>query len=251
MKGLIAITRRELSGLFLQPLAWVLLCLALLLHGMFLSAYLIQTGGDVRLATIASFGQVSFWILGLLLAPLLTMRMVSEEARSGILEFLLTAPVSELAVVVGKHLAATTFFAILWSTSLLFAAGAAALGAQVDWAQLWIGYLGAVLVSGLFCAIGLFTSTLTSTPILSAFLAFLISAAMLMLPGVLAGYWSNAWGFDERMLFLVTSKFDVFDRFGNSFLLGAVDSGHLVFFLVWIGLFLFLSVRLLETRRWR
>ena len=147
MKGLSAITRRELAGLFFQPLAWVLLCLALLVHGLFMALILKQTGGDVRTTLISALGAGSFWLLTLLLAPLLTMRMISEESRSGLLEFLLTAPVSDLAVVLGKQLAATAFFAILWTSTLLFAIGASLLGAEVDWGQLLVGYGGALLVS--------------------------------------------------------------------------------------------------------
>ena len=251
MKGLTAITRRELAGLFLQPLAWVLLCLALLVQGFFLTLFLQQSGGDVRSALLSGFGNFNFWILTMLLAPLLTMRMISEESRSGLLEFLLTAPVSDFAVVLGKQLAATAFFAILWSSTLFFAIGAAWLGAEVDWAQVLVGYSGAVLVSALFCAIGLFTSSLTQTPVLAAFLAFLIGLTMIVLPGVLGKYWTRSWGLDDQWLAAATTKFDLSQRYMNSFLLGTVDTGHVVFFLTWIGLFVFLSVRLLEMRRWR
>lgn len=251
MKGLSAITRRELAGLFFQPLAWVLLCLALLVHGLFMALILKQTGGDVRTTLISALGAGSFWLLTLLLAPLLTMRMISEESRSGLLEFLLTAPVSDLAVVLGKQLAATAFFAILWTSTLLFAIGASLLGAEVDWGQLLVGYGGALLVSSLFCSIGLFASALTQTPVLAAFLAFLIGLTMVMLPGVLSTYWTAAWGLDDRWLDAITSKFDLTERYVNSFMLGALDTGHLVFFLAWISLFVFLSVRLLEMRRWR
>ena len=247
MKGLVAITRRELAGLFLQPLAWVLLCLALFVHGAFFAAFLAGTDGDLRLALIASFGQLPFWVLVSVLAPLLTMRMIAEEARSGMLEFLLTAPVADASVVVGKHLAATSFFVLLWGTSFLFALGAQSLGAEVDWGQLGAGFLGAVLISALFCAIGLFASTTSSTPALAAFLAFLLSFGLLVAPGLLA----QRWPYDDRLLYTVTSKFDVVDRYVNSFLIGAIDTGHLAFFLAWIALFLFLSVRLLEMRRWR
>ncbi|MEO0652568.1 MAG: ABC transporter permease, partial [Planctomycetota bacterium] len=110
MSGAWTIYRRELAGLFFQPLAWVLLFLALLFNGGMLLLWLYGSGGDVNLALAASLGGWGFWILACVLSPLVTMRMISEESKSGLLEFLLTAPVGDAAVVFGKYLAASTFF---------------------------------------------------------------------------------------------------------------------------------------------
>ena len=247
LTGLGAIYRRELQSLFLQPLAWVLLALGLWLNGRLFPIYLQSFGGELRSALGALLGQGTlFWALMAILPPLLTMRMVAEEARSGVLEFLLTAPVSDGAVVLGKLFASVTFFALLWLSAPLYGAVLSLQGAPVDFPQLLLAYLGALLLSGLFSAIGLFASALTATPALAAFLAFLLSLAFLVAPGLIQ---QQAW-LDPDWARELALKVDVIGRFSRSFLSGVFDSGHVVFFLAWTSVFLFLAVRRLEMQRW-
>ncbi len=247
MSGFLAIFRRELAGLFLQPLAWILLAVALLIQG-WLFTFMLRFDGDVvGSLRVALGGSAIFWALLGILAPLLTMRSISEEARSGLLEYLLTAPVSDAAVVTGKAAAATAFFAILWASALAYAAVLAAFGVAIDWPALLFGYLGAVVLSGLFCSIGIFCSALSATPALAAFLAFAINLVFLVGPQL--NFLREH--LDQHTLRAITSKFDMLERFGSSFLRGAFDSAHLVFFLAWTAAFLFLAVRTVEVRRWR
>jgi ABC-2 type transport system permease protein len=248
MSGFLTIFRRELAGLFLSPLAWVLLCVALVLNGLLFTKYVELTGGDVGLAFSLALGNGRpFWGLMLFLPPLLTMRMVSEEARSGLLEFLLTAPVSDFAVILGKAAAATTFMAVLWSTTLLHGLVLQMLGTGPDWLPLLGAVLGATLVSGLFCAIGIAMSAATSVPIVAAFLAFIANTFLFSLPvlGTLfklpRGHWVN----------YALGHTDVITQFQASFGTGVLDTKHLVFFVAWTGFFVFLATRLLEARRWR
>lgn len=244
MRGLFAIYRRELAGLFYGPLAWVLLALALLLNGYLFVLYLKNGAGSVDDAVQLALGRSwMFWFLIVLVPPLLTMRMVSEESRSGILEFLLTAPITDAAVVVGKFLAATTFLSILWAPIFLYALGLSSLGVAPDAGGLLGGYMGAVLVSGLFAAVGLFASALTNTPVLAAFVAVLANAAILCAP-LLAGL------SDDPRLRQAIRHIDVVDHHTNSFLLGVFDTSYAVFFVAWTAFALFLTVRVIETRRW-
>jgi len=248
VSGYTAILRRELAGLFLQPLAWFLLAVALLLQGAFFAAAIGIWGGDTAAAlAFAQGGGLGFWVLVAILPPLITMRMVSEEARSGLLEFLLTAPVRDGAVILGKATAATLFFAAVWVAAPLYAILFAGMGVAVDWGQVLWGYAGSIVVSALFCAAGLFASALSGTPALAAFIAFTIGIVLLVLPslGLFDSY------LDPETARVVFTKFDVLARYQASFLRGAVDSAHLVFFVAWTGLFLFLATRLLEMRRWR
>ena len=247
MRGLSVIYRRELAGLFLMPLAWILFFLALLYDALFFLSFLEQGGGEVnRTFLLMLGGGLQFWFLAVLLPPLLTMRMISEESKSGLLEFLLTAPVTDAAVVVGKTLAATTFMALVWAVFPLYGLLVQALGAPPDWGQVFAQWLGAVLVSGLFCAIGIVTSASTSTPILAAFLAIVANAVFVAAPfvGVPArGVFGQvaAWAID---------KVDVVGHFQGSFLTGALDTAHVAFFLAWTGALLFLAVRIVESKRW-
>jgi ABC-2 type transport system permease protein len=248
MRGVVTIYRRELAGLFLSPLAWALLCVALVLNGYLFTIYLSYSGGDVGLSLSLALGVGKlFWGFLLFLPPLITMRMISEEARTGLLEFLLTAPVTDLAVIVGKLAAATTLMGLLWSTTLLYAVIVQGLGTPPDWPPVLSSVLGATLVSALFCSIGLVASAATDTPLLAAFLAFIANALVFSLPlaGELLklpqGHWFN----------FALGHANVVTQFQASFGSGVLDTKHLVFFVVWTAFFVFLATRLLEARRWR
>lgn len=248
MSGLWTILRRELAGLFFSPLAWVLLFAALALNGAMFVLYVGLTDGAVDDSLSNALGTAwPYWAMMAVLPPLLTMKMVSEESRAGVLEFLLTAPVSDWAVVAGKLLAATTFMALLWSSALFYGLALAWLGAAPDWPVLLGSYLGAVLVSALFCGIGLVASAGTGTPLLAAFLAFVANIVVLLLPFLakLAGAAPDNWrgAFSRRV--------DVIARVQGSFTLGVIDSSHVIFFVVWTLFALFLATRLVESRRWR
>lgn len=247
MKGLGAIYRRELAGLFFAPLAWTLLFLVLLYQAYFFLVILGAKGGEVNGSlTFVLGGGFPFWLLMLVLPPLLTMRMISEESRSGLLEFLLTAPVSDAAVVVGKALAATTFLALAWGCTFLFALLAQLLGAPPDWGWLAATWLGATLASGFFCGLGLVSSALFSTPILAAFMAILMNVALFALP-ILVRSWRGPVG---ALLGQALERVDVVGHFQGSFLAGALDTAHVAFFLAWTAATLFLAVRIVESRRW-
>jgi ABC-2 type transport system permease protein len=242
VRGLLAIWRRELAALFLGPLAWTLLFLALLFEGLLFVEQLKGSGGDVDQAV--RYAQVVAFYVAVFAAPLVTMRMISEESRGGLLEYLLTAPVTDAAVVTGKFLAATSFFAILGAAVFVYAIALSAHGVSPDSGTLLTGWIGIVLASGLFCAIGLFASSLTSTPIVAAFAAVVLDLGLVLVPQ-LAQLSEAPW------VGRVAARIDVTDHLSSSFLRGAIDSAHVLFFLAWTGLFLFISVRALEARRWR
>ena len=245
MRGFGAIYRRELAALFLGPLAWTLLCIALFLNGYLFLLYLRGSGGDIDLALRFSLGEsFLFWALCVLFPPLLTMRMLSEEARSGMLEYLLTAPVGDLAVICGKFAAALSFMALLWGTVFFYAGVLAWQGAPIDWGVVAAGWLGAVLCSALFCGPGLWMSSLTATPVVAAFAAVVLNLVVVLLP-LLAGLSGiNALAF-------ASDSVDVPRHLRSAFLFGVVDTAYVAFFAVWTAFFLFLSTRALEARRWR
>ena len=248
MKGFGAIYRRELAGLFLAPLAWILLFLVLVYQAYFFLAILGAKGGEVNGALGFVLGAaLPSWLLLVFLPPLLTMRMISEESRSGMLEFLLTAPVSDAAVVTGKALAATTLLALMWSAVFLFALLASALGAEPDWGRLFVQWLGMVLASGLMCALGLVSSALFSTPLLAAFMAILVNILLLVVLPLFSGALRGRAGATLERAF---ERVDVLGHFRGSFLGGAIDSAHVVFFVAWTAAALFLAVRVVESRRW-
>jgi ABC-2 type transport system permease protein len=137
--------------------------------------------------------------------------------------------------------------ALLWSSVPIAGLVLSAIGAPPDWAALAWTYLGALLVSSFFCAIGLALSAATNTPLLAAFFSFVVNLVVLTLP-LAATYLGSAPG-DKLRRWL--SNFDVVLHYQGSFLRGLFDSSHVVFFVAWTGFFLFLATRFLETRRWR
>lgn len=247
MSGVFTIYRRELSGLFLSPLAWALLCCALIFNGFFFAVFVSGSQGDVgQSLSFVLGGSWTFWLMVVLLPPLLTMRMFSEEARSGVLEFLLTAPVTDAAVVIGKLAAATTLMAILWSSVLVYGLIVQSLGTTPDWPPVLSGVIGATFLSAIFCALGLAISACTNTPILAAFLSILANAALLSLP-FLDQLWALPRG---HVLKLALGHANLVTQFSASFGVGVLDSRQIVFYLVWTGFFVFLATRILEARRW-
>jgi ABC-2 type transport system permease protein len=252
--GALHVYRRELAGLFLRPLAWVLLVIALAFLGLIMSLFVVPlVGGDVDQVVIVNAGGGTHYLFLLaLLPPLVTMRMISEEARSGLLEFLLTAPVRDLSVVLGKLGAATTFMAVLWGAAPLYALCMEWLGTQPgggpDWAPVWTGYLGSVLASGFFCAVGLAVSAATATPLVAGFLSFVINLVLMFFLPYFGGIAHLA---PDHWLRWVLVHANVVAQLQGSFMLGVLDTRALAFFAIWTAFFAFLATRLLEMRRWR
>ncbi len=262
MRSALIICRRELAGLFLTPLGWMLLVVALFTSGFLFFAQLESAGGNIRYALEGALGGGPlFWMLMITLPPLLCMRLLAEESRTGTLEYLLTAPVSDAAVIVGKYLAATLFMALLWLSVPIYGLTLHLLGTPPDWAALAVAYLGAVLVSSLFVSIGLFASSLTNAPLLAAFLAFIACTLWLMLPWIVGllmsqlrdslSRFANGWDAADAWIQGALESMNVVAHFGRSFLPGILDSSELMFFMTWPAFFLFMTVRSLEARRWR
>jgi len=248
MRGTWTIYRRELAGLFLGPLAWVLLCLALFVNGYFLTYCVAGSQGEINdPLMLVQGGAIAFWALLVVLPPLLTMRMISEEAKSGTLEFLLTAPVRDLDVVLGKLLAATTLLGLLWSSSAAYGLLFTALGQAPDWGPIVTGVLGATLLSALLCSIGLLASAATETPLIAAFLAFIANIALLSVP--LLALLLNLDR--QHPLIRLLAEADLQGHYQRSFLMGVIDTRSLLFFLIWTAFFVFCATRSLEARRWR
>ena len=158
-----ALVWRELIAYFSSPLAYVVMTAFLFINGYvfwLIVAYL----NDPRTQAMAPLkllfgGTIFFWLFVLFVVPVITMRLLAEERRSGTLEVLLTAPVSETQVVIAKFLSAFAFYVVLWLPTLAYVAILASYS-KLDWGPVAAGYLGIALLGGLFLSIGLFTSAL-------------------------------------------------------------------------------------------
>ena len=230
---------------FFSPLAYIVLTIFLVLNGFsFYSALELSTG--VVDDTIALFFGDSplFWLCLIVVPPLVTMRLVAEERRSGQLEVLLTAPVRDGEVIVAKFLGALVFQAFLWAPTLLYIAIIRNYGALPDPGQIFTSYLGIAAVTALLTALGLLFSTLTNNQIVAAVASLTCNLLLLLVPTM-----GDAVGF--AALGRALEHVSITRHFAMSFSRGILDSATLVFYAATtIGL-LVIATRSLELRRWR
>lgn len=236
MRNTLAIAGRELQAYFVSPIAYVVTAAFLLISG-YLFAAILLLSQEATLRYL--FGNLTTILL--FVAPLLTMRLLAEEQRSGTLELLLTSPVQDWEVVLGKWLASLGLFAgILLLTGyyplILWRYG------NPDWGPVLTGYGGVLLLGGTLLALGTLTSALTSNQIVAAVLG--VGLAVL------------AWLIDALSQFAGPPISGVFTYLSLSthffdFLRGIVDTKDVVYYVSVIVVALFLATRVLETRRWR
>lgn len=246
MKGILAIMDREIRAYFFSPLAYIVAAFLLLVNGMvfwlivsFLNNPQAQFGAPLELF----FGQtIYFWLVLIFVAPVLTMRLLSEERRSGTIEVLMTAPINEAQVVVGKYLAALIFYCFLWLPTLTYA-GIVAYYSEVDWGPVAAGYLGVFGVGALFLSVGLFASALTRSQLVAAILTFALLIPLFTF-GLLENLFNNA---TMKQAFSYLNLWQHMEEFSK----GVVDTRHLVYYLSATVLFIFLSAKALEAKKWR
>ena len=161
MRGALAVYGRELRAYFFSPLAYVILTFFVLVQGYYFSlivAFLADPRAAAGRPLELFFGQTIFtWLVLIFAGTFLSMRLISEELRSGTIETLLTSPISETQVVAGKYAAALTFYLFLWSPTLIYVA-IVRWFTPVDWGPIASAYLGIFGIGALFLAVGVFAS---------------------------------------------------------------------------------------------
>ena len=173
MSGVLSIARRELFGLWVTPLAWLLLCAFSFVNGAAfiatLSSYANFDAGAIDVGPLQAFyGQSIFVPLGyLLLCPLLSMRTLSEERRAGTAELLLSAPLTSASIVIGKYLALAVTYVAMWLPTLLYPVILRNTG-QVEWPVVATSYLGVIGLGLGFLGFGVLTSAITTNQLLAA-----------------------------------------------------------------------------------
>lgn len=244
MSGLLATFTRELKAYFYSPLAYVVLTFLLLVDGIFFTVILGYLS-DPRYPAGRPL-DIFFGITGLILLvaiPLLTMRLIAEERRSGSIEVLMTAPVTEGQVVVGKYLAALVFYVFLWLPTVAYA-GIIEAFSEVDWGTVAAGYLGIFAVGAMTLAVGMLASALARNQIVAAVITFALLMMLFFVFGWMEGL-VNDPALKEAFAYLnVLAPMDDFAK-------GIVDTRSLVYTLSATVFFLFLTSRALEAKKWR
>jgi len=239
MRNTVAIMQRELLSLFCSPIGYIVIAGFLLLTGVIVLAF--GTFAPGQPATLRSVFQFTPFVLAIIV-PAISMRAISEEYRTGTMETLMTAPVNDVQLVFGKFLASLTFYLILIGSTLAYLVLMMIFG-RPDLGASFASYLGLFLVGMAFTAIGLFTSSTTSNQIV----AWMAGAVPLMLFVWFGAFIaSQAGGFwrDIVQRINIQRHLDDFNR-------GLVTTEAVVFFLGVTGLFLFLTIKVVESRRWR
>jgi ABC-2 type transport system permease protein len=247
MSTVLTIARREVLSFFVSPIAYVVATVWLLFFGIvffWLAMFYTQQAPAGNTNLLQSFfgGTMLFYLPLLVFSPALTMRLLAEERSQGTIETLLTAPVSELQIVLGKYLAAMTFWVALWIPTLFYVWICAGTGTDViDAGAIAATYLGVFCLGVQYMAVGLFMSAIARSQIVAAMLTFLVLGGLFIVG--LGSYAST----DDKMR-------AVFEYVGlwsqmASFAKGIVDTRHLVFDFSLAAVALFLTVRVLQTNR--
>jgi len=246
MRKTLVLARREIGGYFFSPMAYVVgamflaACAGIFFWGLPILNIpkIFAPGSEASLRSL--FEAVAY--LMIVVIPLLTMRQLSEEYRGGTIEVLVTAPVTDAQVILGKFLGVMGYYVVLLATTLVFFALMLAYG-EPDLGVVAMGYIGMLLLGAAFTAVGIFTSTITPYQLLAALLSIAILGGFVLLMHALMI-------FAPDPLNHLAAKLNAMTYF-RDFARGVLDTRGILYFLSAAALFLFLSVKSLESRRWR
>lgn len=253
MNTMLAITRKELKVYFASPLFYIVTALFIMVTGLFFAITIQSPGasGDQTSYLRSTFSTALF--LMILIAPLITMRLIAQEKQEGTIELLLTQPVTDIQLVLGKYLASLVMLMAMLATTLIqvlvlmitsvdkhrflfFSIG------NIDTATLFGGYLGMVLILGGYMAIGVLASSLTANQIIAAFVSIVLLLVLLVIDA------ASALTQPPLSDFLAS----VGPRtHADNFARGLIGAPDLVYALTMIFIPLFLSVVVLGARKWR
>ena len=238
MSHTLAIAWREFGAFYRLPVGWVVTALYLALCAGVFTIFVLTPGQP---ATMRPLFALSTWLL-LFVAPAISMRLLSDEYRSGSIEGLVSAPVSDWQIVIGKHLGGTLFLLGMLAPTLIFVVVLEVVS-NPDYGPILLGYLGMALVGVLYLSIGTLASSLTANQTV-AFLGTLFALLLLRMATV-----QGAVMLDEPWSRLVSSL--SVDMHMDGFAKGVLDTGDLVFFLAGSVWFIALAAIAVESRRWR
>ena len=254
MSNILAIAHKELRAYFASPIAYIVIGFFALLFGWFYIGILdwfVRQGlqGQMGMgggATNVNQQMIRPLILNvtvvfLFLLPLITMRTYAEEKRSGTMELLLTSPLTDLEIVLGKFLGALALYGVMVALTLIHFGLLFAFGTP-EWKPLATAYLGLLLFGGCFIALGLFISSLTKNQIVAGAATF----------GIFLLLWVVDWiGEGMGPTGQAILKYLSMTEHLDDFVKGVIDTKHLVYYLSFIAFGLFLTVRSVDTERWR
>lgn len=236
MRNIWTIFKRELKGYFDSPTAYVVIVVFLLVTGWFFTTnFFVVAQADMRVV----FGIIPF--IFIFITPAITMRLISEERKTGTMELLVTMPIRDWEIIIGKYLAAEALMSAMVLPTLVYVVTVAILG-DMDPGPAIGGYLGLILLGAAYLAIGTFGSSLTESQVVAfiiswilVFLFFLFDKVLFLIPN---------WLVTPIEYLSIEHHFQNISR-------GVVDTRDIVYYLSLITFALYLASRQLAARRWR
>jgi ABC-2 type transport system permease protein len=249
-----AIAIKELRSYFVSPIAWVMMAIFAFIFSVFYTSYVDYV---LRMSTQAGFGGAppttninmdlirpllqNASVLILFLLPMVTMRTYAEEKRSGTIELLLTSPLKDTEIVFGKFLGAVGLYAALLGVTLFYIL-LLFWHSDPEWRPLVSGFLGLLLLGSCFISMGLFISSTTKNQMVAGAATFVFALFFWII-----NWMAESAGPTMGAILSYLSITEHFDDFGK----GIIDTKHLIFYLSFISFGLFLTLKSVETERWR
>ena len=236
MNNTLTIFKRELKSFFDSPMAYVFLVVFALLNGWFFTTTFFLYGqSDLR--TLFNIVPLVY----LFFIPGITMGLISREKGLGTIEIISTLPIDDRDIVVGKYLSAVALIAIALLTTSLHFITLSSFGNSIDYGAVFTGYLGLLLVGSVYASVGMFSSAVTDNQVIS----FIVGIAIIFV----------FWLFDKVLIFMPdllagTIQYLSVEYHLSNISRGVIDTRNLIYFGSVIGFFLFLTTRLVESRRW-
>jgi len=252
VRNILAIAQKELRSYFSSPIAYIIIGFFALPFGVFFYLYLgafvrqslqmAQYGGSMNInQQVIRYVLQNASVIILFVMPMITMRTYSEEKRSGTIELLLTSPVTDVQIIVGKFLGALGLYVAMLLVTVVYIAILFVYG-NPEWRPLVASYLGLLLMGGAFLSIGLLISSTTNNQIVAGIISFVV---FLML--WIVGWFAESSGpvMGELAKYLsITEHFDDFSK-------GIIDTKHVIYYLSLITFGLFLTAKSVDSERWR
>ncbi|HHW58429.1 MAG TPA: ABC transporter permease subunit [Clostridia bacterium] len=232
---MLEILKRELRGYFFSPIAYVLVGFYLLISGYFFSTFVLSTHYAVLSPVLGSMVTVFMFV-----APILTMRLIAEDMKTGTDQLLLTSPITVTDIVIGKFLSAVLVYLVALVITFLYPIYLK-IYSSPDMGPVISGYIGLFLIGVTFISMGIFASSITENQMIAGIIGF----------ALILGFWLISWLGDvftgrARVIF---QSLSFFDRL-NNFQKGIVNLSDAVFFISVIVFFIFLTIRVVDKRRW-
>ncbi len=249
MRVFLTLMRREWMSFFLSPVAYVIFVLFLVLMGLSFSMLisLLAEGSQSGSVMRQLLGEsLFFWLAMLMAIPTITMRQFAEEKHNGTIESLMTAPLTDLQVVLAKFCGGLGFFAVLWLPTMAYAillAQVSPAGAPLDYTSMISSYIGILLIGAFYLSVGLLASSLTRNQAVAAVITFVVLCSLFF------------WGFVPY--YARGASWQEIGRYTSSvvhmmeFSRGVLDTRPVVFYISGTAWFLFITTKVLESRKWR